>query len=124
MIECEKLKVDNLVKEGTIKFYIRYADYTLLLVKCQDNDKVLKAFNWFDNNIKFTLDRFENETPHFMDLEICPNGLSIFQKTKTLDSTLTWTSLFCENGKPPGSVHLLIEHRTYVQKKTFQKNSN
>ena len=82
MIECEKLKVDNLVKEGTIKFYIRYADYTLLLVKCQDNDKVLKAFNWFDNNIKFTLDRFENETPHFMDLEICPNGLSIFQKTK------------------------------------------
>ena len=32
--------------------------------------------------------------------------------------------LFCGNGKQPGSVHLLIQQRTYVQKKTFQKNSN
>ena len=124
MMECEKLIVDNLLKEGAIKFYIRYVDYTLLLVKCQDNDKVLKAFNWFDHNIKFTVDKFENETPHFMDLETCPNGLSIFQKTQTLGNTLTWTPLFCGNGKQPGSGHLLMEHRTYVQKKTFQKNSN
>ena len=72
--ECEKVIFDNLVKEGAIKFYIRYADNTLLLVKRQDIDKVLKAFNGFDKNLKFTIDRFENETPHFLDSEICPNG--------------------------------------------------
>ena len=81
MTECEKVIVDNLVKEGTIKFYVRYVDGTLLLVKRQDIDKVLQAFNGFDENLKFTVDKFENETPHFLDLEICLNGLTIFRKT-------------------------------------------
>ena len=31
--ECEKVIIDNLVKEGTIKFCICYIDDTLLLVK-------------------------------------------------------------------------------------------
>ena len=31
-------------------------------------------------NRKFTVDRFKNETPHFLDLEICPNGLTFFRK--------------------------------------------
>ena len=83
MAECEKVIVDNLVKKGTIKFYICYVDDTLLLVKRQDIDKVLKAFNEFNKNIKFTIDRFENKTPHFLDLEICPNGFTFFRK-KTL----------------------------------------
>ena len=77
MMEREKVIVDNLVKEGTIKFYIRYVDDTLLLVKRQDIDKLLKAFNGFDKNLKFTVDRFENKTPHFLDLEKCPNDLTI-----------------------------------------------
>ena len=80
MMECEKLIVDNLLKEETIKFYIRYVNDTLLLFKRPSIDKVLKAFNWFDQNLKFTVDRFENEIPHFLHLEICPNGLSIFRK--------------------------------------------
>ena len=33
MTEREKVTFDNLVKEGTIKFYIRYVDDILLLVK-------------------------------------------------------------------------------------------
>ena len=69
-----KVIVDNLVKEGIIKFYVRYVDDTLLLVRRQDISKVLKAFNRFDKNLKFTVDKFENETSHFLDLEICPNG--------------------------------------------------
>ena len=73
MTECEKVIVANLVKEGTRKFYVRYVDDTLLLVKRQYIDKVLQAFNGFDKNLKFTIDKFENETPHFLDLEICPN---------------------------------------------------
>ena len=80
MTACKKVIVDNLVKEGTITFHVRYVDDTLLLAKRQDIDKVLKAFNGFDKNLKFTVAKFENETPHFLDLEICPNGLTIFRK--------------------------------------------
>ena len=98
MTECEKVIADNLVKEGTIKFYVPYVDDTLLLVKRQDIDKVFKEFNGLDKNLKFTVDRFENETPHFLDLEICPK---IFQKTPTLESTLTWTPLLCGNRERP-----------------------
>ena len=68
------------MKEATIKFYVRYVDDTLLLVKRQGIDKVLQAFNGFDKNLKFTVDKFENETPHFLDLEICANGLTFFRK--------------------------------------------
>ena len=96
MTECEKVTVDNLVKKGTIKFYINYVDDTLLLVKQQDIGKVLKAFNEFNKNLKFTVDRFKNETPHFLDLEICPNGLTFFQKNTltghyiNMDSFTLW----------------------------------
>ena len=62
MKECEKVIVDNLVKEGTMKFYVRYIDDTLLLVKRQDIDKALKRFNGSGKNLEFTVDRFENES--------------------------------------------------------------
>ena len=96
MTACKKVIVDNLVKEGTITFHVSYVDDTLLLVKRQDIDKVLKAFNGFDKNLKFTVAKFENETPHFLDLEICPNGLTIFRKNThtgqymNMDSFTLW----------------------------------
>ena len=62
----------------TIKPYVNYVD-----------DMLLKAFNRFHKNLKFPVATFKNESPHFLDLEICPNGLTIFEKTPTLDSTLT-----------------------------------
>ena len=53
-----------------------------------------------------------------------PMGTQFFGKAPTLDSTLTWILLLSGNGKRPGSDHLLVEQRKYVQKKIFQKNSN
>ena len=43
-------------------------------------DFVHKKLNSFDNNLKFTVDLFDKETPHFLDLELSPDGLSIFRK--------------------------------------------
>ena len=77
MKECEKVIVDNLVKKGTIKFQVRYVDDTLLPVKRQAIDKVLQAFNGFEKNLKFIVDKVKNKTPHFLDLKICPNGLTV-----------------------------------------------
>ena len=82
MTECEKKVVDKLISSGKVKFYARYVDDTLLLVKRADINSILDEFNKFDKkkNIRFTVDRFENCNPHFLDLEICPDGLTIYRK--------------------------------------------
>ena len=96
MTECEKVMVDNLVKEGTIKFYACYVDETLL-VKLQDIYKVLKAFKGFDKSLTCIVDKFENETPDFLDLEICLNGLRIFRKNIHTVQYINMDSFLCGN---------------------------
>ena len=80
MTELEKRVVSKLINKGTIKFYARYVDDTLLLVKRSDIESILEKFNKFDKNLQFTVDLFENQVPHFLDLEICPDGIAIFRK--------------------------------------------
>ena len=58
---------------GILKFYCRYADDTLVLVKEDQTVKILKAFNSFHNKLRFTVDKFENEDLHFLDLKIINN---------------------------------------------------
>ena len=80
MTELEKVVVDRLMQSGRIKFYARYVDDTLLLVKPEDVDGILQEFNRFHQNLEFTVDTFEECLPHFLDLEIHRDGLSIFRK--------------------------------------------
>ena len=82
MKECEQIIADNLVKEGTIKFCIRYVDDTLLLVKRQDVDKVLKVINGFDQNLKFTVDIRERNTT-FLGFRNMPQWFNNFSKKHT-----------------------------------------
>ena len=62
------------MESGILKFYCRYVDDTLVLVKEDQIDKILKEFNSFHNNLRFTVDKFENEDVHFLDLKIMNNG--------------------------------------------------
>ena len=78
--ECEKVIVDKLIEDGIIKFYVRYVDDTLLVIKRTGILCVLNKFNSFDKNLNFTIDTFKNCVPHFLDIEICPNRLGIFHK--------------------------------------------
>ena len=80
MAELERKIVDELIRSDVIKFYGRYVDDTLLLIKPENIEYVLNKFNAFDKNLQFTVDKFENETPHFLDLEIHPDGLTIYRK--------------------------------------------
>ena len=80
MTELETVVVDRMIQSGRIKFYARYIDDTLLLVKPEDVDEILKEFNSFHPNLEFTADTFEDCVPHFLDLEIHRDGLSIFRK--------------------------------------------
>ena len=77
----EKVVVTPLMKSRVLKFYCRYVDDTLVLVKEDQVDKILKAFNVFHNNLWFTVDKFENENVHFLDLKIMNNGeINIYVK--------------------------------------------
>ena len=66
--------VDKLTEGDIIKFYVRYVDNTILAIKIADNSYVLSKFNIFDDNIKFTIDTFENCVPHFFDIEFIQMG--------------------------------------------------
>ena len=80
MTELEKKVVDILTHSGRIKFYARYADDTLLLVKPEDVNGIFREFNSYHKNLEFTVDKFKDSVPHFLDLEIHPDELSIFRK--------------------------------------------
>ena len=80
MTEMERCVVDELIDSGKIKFYCRYVDDTLLLLKPEDVDEVLRKFNSFHKNLEFTVDKFHDCVPHFLDLEMHPDGLSIYRK--------------------------------------------
>ena len=72
------------MESGVLKFYFRYADDTLILVKEDQIDKILKAFNPFYNNLRFTVDKFGIAGVHFLDLKIMNNGdINIYVKDTT-----------------------------------------
>ena len=74
MTEMEKLILPKLLDEGVIKFYIRYVDDTLVMVKEDEITKVLQKFNNFDNNLQFTVDTFDDGIVHFLDILVHSNG--------------------------------------------------
>ena len=92
MVEFEKLVIKKLIDDGYIKFYGRYVDDTLLLIKKEHMSHIYESFHNFDTNIRFTDDTFENETPHFLDIEISPAGLSIFRKNTFTGQYINFTS--------------------------------
>ena len=40
----------------------------------------MKGLDNFDKNFNFTVDTFDNVVPHFLGIEIHPDGLSIYCK--------------------------------------------
>ena len=80
MTELEKSVADKMLDSRFIKFYSRYVDDTLLLVKPCDIERILSEFNLYHRNIEFSVDKFEGCVLHFLDLEIHPDGLSIYRK--------------------------------------------
>ena len=68
LTEFEKQIVDHFVHCGTMKFYRPYVDDTLVLIKPANISVLLSKFNTFDKNLKFTVDKFEDGTAHFLHL--------------------------------------------------------
>ena len=68
LTEFEKVVVTSLMKSGNLTFCCRCVDDTSVLVKEDEIDKMLKAFNSFQSKLRFTVDKFEIEDVHFLDL--------------------------------------------------------
>ena len=81
MTEFETLVIDKLTKDSLIKFYIRYVDGTLVLVKVENIHDIMKQFNSFDETIQFTIDRFEDGIVHFLDIKINGSEADLHYKT-------------------------------------------
>ena len=80
LTELEKKIVQPLIAENCVKFYIRYVDDTLLLIKHENIDRVLSLLNSFHPNLRFTVDHFPDNNVHFLDLSIDKNSTDIFYK--------------------------------------------
>ena len=92
MTELEKDIIQKLIDKNFIKFYIWYVDDTLLLVKDEDINPILKELNSYNKNIKFTVDRFINEDVHFLDIKIHQNNTDIYYKDTHTDQYINYRS--------------------------------
>ena len=82
MTELERLILPKLIESNIIKFYIRYVDDTLVLIKEDSIDEVLSAFNSFDKNLQFTVDEFDDGLVHFLDLnyDVATGEIDVYSK--------------------------------------------
>ena len=101
MTELEDVVIKPLITNGTIKFNTRFVDDTLLVIKPENVKKVNNALNKFDKKLRFTVDMFKDKVPHFLDLELSPDGTSIFRKDSNTGLYVNFTSFV------PWTYHIL-----------------
>ena len=77
------------------------------VVKPQDVVRIDKLLNGFDKNLTFTVDLFENEVSHFIDLEMSPDRILIYWKD-------TNTGLYMNNTSFAPWTHLIAWIKSLV----------
>ena len=83
MTELETVIVDKLFAANLLKFYVRYVDDTLALIKESDINIVLKKLNSFHLSLKFTGDKFDDGIVHYLDIKIFDDETDIYLDTHT-----------------------------------------
>ena len=81
MAELEQKVIKKFVDDGTIIFYGRYVNDSLLVVKPKDIGRIHHTLNKFHKNLRFTVDKFDNVVPHFLDLELRDDGIPLYTKS-------------------------------------------
>ena len=72
--EIEKTIIKKFIDDKILLFYGRYVDDTLVVIRREHLRLVQDVLNNFDKNLNFTVDTFDNVVPHFLDIEIHPDG--------------------------------------------------
>ena len=82
--EMDKTIIKNFIDDKILLFYGRYIYETLVIIKRELLNLVHDALNNFGKNLNFTVVTLDNVFPHFLGIEIHPDGLSIYcQNTDT-----------------------------------------
>ena len=102
MTEFDRLVVDKIIKDGLIKFQIRYVDDTLVVAKVEDIDSIMKQFNSFDKSIQFTIERFDNDIVHFLDIKNNGSETDLYYKTTHTRQRCNFSSQTPGNSKISG----------------------
>ena len=93
MTELELQIIQPLIDNGIIKFYCRYVDDTLVLIKPENIKYVHDLLNTFHSNIQFTVDTFNDNNVHFLDLMILDNlDIDIYRKSTFTGQYLDYNS--------------------------------
>ena len=74
LTEFENVIVKPLIETSVLKFYCKYVDDTLVMIKKDKIQHVLNSFNSFDKRLRFTVDTFEDGNIHFLDIKTLNNG--------------------------------------------------
>ena len=75
MTDLEEKVIKPLIDDSKIKFQARYEDGTLFAIKREDVRRIQNLFTKFGSKLLFTVDLFQNEVVHFLDLELSPDGI-------------------------------------------------
>ena len=92
MIQMESEIVKPLESKGVIKHYMRYVDDTLVLIKPENIETVLRKFNSFHNNLHFTVDSFDGRDIHFLDPKIEGIETDVYDKPTHTGQYFDFTS--------------------------------
>ena len=66
--DLEEKLTKPLINDNAIELYARYVGDTLSVIKCEDLRRIQNLFINFDPQLRFTVDLFQNEVPHFLYL--------------------------------------------------------
>ena len=78
MSEMVKTILKRFNDDMVLFFYGRYVNNILVVIKQEYLKLVHDAFNNFGKNLNFTVDTFSNVVFDFLDIEIFPDGISIY----------------------------------------------
>ena len=120
LTEFENVLVEPLIETGVLKFYCRYVDDTIVMIKKDKIQHVLNSFNSFDKNLRFTVNTFHNGNIHFLDIKILNNGeTDIYIKDISTGFMFNITAMNTGTQKLLGYAHCMIEHRKFAATNSY-----
>ena len=120
LTEFENVIVKLLIETSVRRFYCRYIDDTLVMIKKDKIQYVLNSFNSFDKNLRFTINTFDDGNIHFLDIKILSHGETDLNKKGTNTGRYVqyysyeyWDTNLLEYA------HCMIEHRKSAAINTY-----
>ena len=120
LTEFENVILKLLIETSVRRFYCRYIDDTLVMIKKDKIQYVLNSFNSFDKNLRFTINTFDDGNIHFLDIKILSHGETDLNKKGTNTGRYVqyysyeyWDTNLLEYA------HCMIEHRKSAATNTY-----